>query len=263
MRPSLAVFVLLVFIASPAESTLQDQINAVASTGGEVKLPCGLFQGTTVVMPSNVALVGSGPCTVVPSISTQATPAARKYGIRIENLTIDGSIDGNQYIGVDLRNTSVSRVRNVSVRNVQYGVLLYQSSFYNSLEDLVIDATVQCFQIIDGANENTVRGGRCQHASAQKIGTGAWMRNVNSVKIFGTSFENLNVGISVDEGTEGASIFSPRLENMNCGIQISLNSSRTSIFHIYASNIVPAVPICSTPGNLADAQKYYYSGSPY
>jgi nitrous oxidase accessory protein NosD len=145
---------------------------------------------------------------------------------------------------------------------VDYGFLLYESAYYNVFEDAIIDARLQCFQIIDGANENIIRGGRCQNALGLKSGTGLWLRNVNDVKVFGTSFENLGIGIDIDSGAVGTSIFSPRFEGMNCGVRINNASRKTSIFHIYTEKI-SGLNICSTAGaGLPDSKLYLYMGWP-
>lgn len=260
----LSAFAVVVFAAPSFAGPLQDQITLLKTKGGEVKLPCGTFNEPHVTIYSNVALVGSGPCTVIPPVVSNAEKTLRKYSIRIENLTVDGDLDGagKGYIGIDFRNVSTSRVRNVQIKNVDYGFLLYESAYYNVFEDAIIDARLQCFQIIDGANENIIRGGRCQNALGLKSGTGLLLRNVDDIKVFGTSFENLDIGIDIDSGAVGSSIFSPRLERMNCGVRINNGSGKTSIFHIYPSNI-SGRPICSTGGGLPNAARYLYLGAPY
>lgn len=232
---------ILVCISSFAHASLQAQIDALPNVGGEIKLPCGDYtNGDTVAqvfLPSDVALVGSGACTVVPPI-TAKNNTVRKYRLRIENLTVKGT-STNNYIGIDFRNVSASRVRNVVIENVQYGVLLYLDAYYNVIEDAIIDIKSQCFQIVDGANENIIRGGKCQHESGQRVlsSIGMWVRNANSVKVFGTSFENLGDGIKLDTGALGTVIVGPRFENMVCGIDLMQGSDRTSILGIYAENL--------------------------
>jgi len=235
-------FAFLLFLAAgpSAFATVQSQINALPPAGGEVKLGCGTFNEPAIELRDDVALIGSGACTVVPRI-TVANNTIRHYRIRIENLLVDGAIDGSQYIGVDLRNVSLARVRNVQVTNVQTGVLLYQTAYYNVLEDLFVEASVDCFEIVDGANENIVRGGKCQSASATKVGTGLWVRSADDVKVFGTSFENLDTGIKLDTGAEGTSVFAPRLENMNKGIVLKSGSTKSGLFQLYNSGVTTVV----------------------
>jgi len=222
---------------SPSEPTsIQQAIDALPRTGlnagGEIRLTCGTFMGEAIFLRSDVALVGSGQCTIIPRV-TVTDNTVRQYRVRIENLVVDGALDGSQYIGIDLRNVTSARVRNVQILNVQTGVLLYQAALYNSLEDLTIDATTDCFEILDGANENILRGGRCQSASATRTGIGLWVRNADDVKVFGTSFENLNIGIKLDTGAEGTALYSPRLENMNTGVLLKSGSKQTGIFQLY------------------------------
>lgn len=155
---------------------------------------------------------------------------------------MNGSIDGNQYIGVDFRYVSTSRVRNVKIDHVQIGVLLYQTAYYNVVEDVIVDSTVECFEVVDGANENILRGGKCQNAGAPaRGGIGIWLRNVDDVKIFGTSFENLDIGIKVDTGADTTSIFAPRLENMNYGIRLLGGATKTTIYSPYKQNLSNAL----------------------
>lgn len=234
MRIIMAVLMLFPLLSV---ASLQSMIDALPPEGGEVKLGCGTYSGAIISIPSDVAIVGSGPCTVIPSVRGKDNSTVRRYSIRIENLVIDGSIDGNQYIGVDFRNVSTGRVDNVKILNVQVGVLLYLDSYYNVLQDLIIDASSECFEVIDSANENIIRGGRCQSSSVTRTGIGLWVRNVNNVKVFGTSFENLDIGIKVDNGSIGTSIYAPRFENMNCGIKLMNGSQDTGIFSSYKSNI--------------------------
>jgi hypothetical protein len=250
--PAIALWV----VASVAHSGIQDQINALPSIGGEIKLGCGTFNEPPIALRDDVALIGSGACTVVPRI-TVANNSSRHYRVRIENLMVDGAIDNSHYIGIDLRNVSLARVRNVQIRNVQTGVLLYKDAYYNVLEDLIVDATVDCFEVIDGANENILRGGKCQSASATRVGTGLWVRNADDVKVFGTSFENLDVGIKLDTGAAGTAVFAPRLENANVGVYIRAGSIKTGLFQLYASDVGSSVT--SDPG-LGDPADYQVIG---
>jgi len=124
----LLAFVVVVFASPCLAGPLQVQIKFVADAGGgEIKLPCGTSNETHVTIYSNVALLGSGPCTIIPPVVSNAGKTSRKYSIRIENLTVDGDLDGvgKGYIGIDFRNVSASRVRNVQIKNVDYGFLLY------------------------------------------------------------------------------------------------------------------------------------------
>jgi hypothetical protein len=227
--------ILMLLAAPSAFATIQSQINALPPAGGEVKLGCGTFNEPAIQLRDDVALIGSGACTVVPRI-TVANNTSRHYRIRIENLLVDGAIDGSQYIGIDLRNVSLARVRNVQIQNVQTGVLLYQIAYYNVLEDLIVIATVDCFEIVDGANENILRGGKCQSPDVTRVGTGLWIRDANSVKVFGTSFENLDTGIKLDTGAYATSIYAPRLENMNKCVWLKLGSDRNAIFNTLSTN---------------------------
>ena|SRR5688572_5897648 len=229
---SIIILSALTLFAGNALAGIQTQIDALPSTGGEIKLGCGIFNEPAIALRDDVALVGSGACTVVPTI-TVANNTTRRYRVRIENLMVDGSIDGTQYIGIDLRNVSLGRVRNVQIKNVQTGVLLYQTAYYNTLEDLIIDATTDCYEILDGANENILRGGRCGNGGTTRLGIGMWVRNAGDVKVFGTSFENLNVGVKLDTGAYGTALYSPRIENVNRGIEMLAGSDRTGMFHPY------------------------------
>jgi len=244
--------VVLTALSPTDPTTIQDAINALPPEGGEIKLTCGTFTLPRIDLKDDVALVGSGPCTIVPGIRVQKVHPnsdpndLRTYHVRIENLTVDGRIGGGPYvIGIDLRKVNHSRVRNVEIRFVQTGVLIYQDASYNTLEDLTVYASVDCYEVLGGPdasnqddpNENTIRGGQCSSGTAARVGVGLWVRDANDIKLFGGSFESLNIGIKLDTGAVGTAIYSPRLGDMNQGIVLKLGSDKTGIFQLYNDGV--------------------------
>lgn len=207
-------------------SELQDLVEQ----GGELRLPCGTYTGITLEIKQAVSIIGSGPCTVIPPI--RGSDETRYYRVNIQNLTVDGALDEHNLIGIDFRNISASRVTNVAITNVDYGVLLYKQSYYNTLEDLMINAKLECYEIVDVANENTLRGGRCLGGGT---GMGMYILDSNNTKVFGTSFENLDIGLSLN--ALGTSVYSIRLENMQVGIELLSNSRQTTLYSVYRSNL--------------------------
>jgi hypothetical protein len=237
-----------------ARAPIQEQIDALPAVGGEIRLGCGVYTEPVLVLRDDVAIVGAGPCTVIPSLRASGTNTTPKVRIRLENFIIDGALDGRKNVGVDFQDVRLARINNLQIRNVKYGIVLSSSSLYNSITDAVIDADVMCFAIIDRGeklsngqpdpsdhpNENVIRDGKCQNSFAPaRTGDsiGLWIRGADDVKIFGTSFENLDIGIKIDSEAVGTVIFAPRLENMNVGIWLKLGSSRTVVFQPYQSNI--------------------------
>jgi hypothetical protein len=249
-----------VFFASSIFSTvharipIQEQIDALSAEGGEIRLGCGVFSEPALVLRDDVAIVGAGPCTVIPPLRASGTNATPKVRIRLENFIVDGARDGRKSVGIDFQDVRLARINNVQIRNVKYGIVLRSSSLYNSITDAVIDADIVCFAIVDGGerlsngqldpsdhpNENVIRNGKCQNsfAPARTSGSiGLWIRGADDTKLFGTSFENLDIGIKIDREAVGSVIFAPRLENMNVGIWLKSGSSKTAVFQPYQSNI--------------------------
>jgi polygalacturonase len=138
--------------------TVQEQINAVAAAGGgEVLLPNGTHGTGQLIVPSSVHLRGSGWGTVVPPII--CSTGARVYNVQISDLVVDGSL-GAGYIGIDYRRVSTSRIINVQVKNVKTGILLHKEAYYNLLEHNFVEGSVDALEFYEGANQNTVIGGK-------------------------------------------------------------------------------------------------------
>jgi hypothetical protein len=217
----------------------QAAVDALRETGGIVAIPCGRH-----VLPAplrlwgKVTIQGHGPCTVLEGPAGQniietATPNDRQHYIAVRDLWLVGGGAGS-YIGIDFRNVSRSHVRNVQVENVRVGVLLYLTAYYNVLEDVAVTEVGEAaFEILDGANENTVRGGRVDTA-----GYGLWVRNVSNAQVYGTSFENITgSAILVDYGAWATKVIGSRIEAANTGVNIFPNTRQSVFVGIYMTNV--------------------------
>ena len=185
--------------------TLQQQIDALPSTGGQINLPCGSVSDTAVVnVKGNVSIIGSGACTSIPPIKNNT--GGRIYNVLIENLQVDVNLipDTNAYYGIDFRDVSTSHVRNVwitdsgaSHNRLLIGVLLYTTGtggcFYNSLENVSADAYgvgSAGVEIDFGANQNTIIGGILSGETGLKINSS------DGTTVIGTSLEQRTYAMS-------------------------------------------------------------------
>ena len=215
-------------IYDSVSSPLQDLVDLRE----EVKLPCGTYQGGVIEVVNNSVITGSGSCTIIPSIKTKS--GARVYNVVIRDLTIDGTLDTYQNIGIDLRDCSRCRVENVSIKNVDYGILLFGAAYYNVLEDVWVRSNLTCFEIGGIANENIVRGGKCSIVDG--TGTGLWLSSVNNNRTMNTAYEVVGTAILVGEGATNTMIMSPRCEQVSICIELDPNSKRTTILSPYTSS---------------------------
>lgn len=206
MRLTISAFLAATVLSSTAGAqaqTLQQQINALPQSGGVVDLmkngcPYRAPDSKVVQIRSNVAIVGAGPCTVIPPIANAT--GGRIHNVRIENLLIDVAlIPGTaRHYGVDFRDASTSVVRNVLITDsstsnhnrLWVGVLLYSTPtggcFYNTLDHISADAGgagSAGVEIYNGANQNVIVGGVLSGESGVKI------INSNGTSIVGTSLE--------------------------------------------------------------------------
>lgn len=204
-----------------------------------IKLPCGTYNGSVIELRSGVWIEGSGKCTKIPSVKT---PNERTHYIKISNLTIDGNIDGYNNIGIDFTNCSICRVNNVVIGHVDYGVLLYGQSYYNSLADMYIRAHKECFEIVGVANANVINRGVCQgETGSQSVAIGLVAENVNSLKILSTSFENLGKGMVLKSGSNTTLINGIRCEAMDICVELQEGSRQTTIIASHVSQTVTKI----------------------
>lgn len=231
------IIAVLCIISFNSLATIQDQIDSLPISGGKIELDCGTYLEDKIHLRDNITIIGSGACTIIPSINTYNSTSNRSYNIHIRDLIIDGSIDGAEYIGLDLRNSSAARIKNVNIRNVKVGVYLAIDSYYNIFQDVIISSKEYCYQFTGISNENTILGGKCSSSNPASLSNGVWLSNSNNVKIFGTSFEVLNDAIVLYNGAVGTSIYSIRAESVNCAIKFISGSSNTLIIGMYSSNV--------------------------
>ena len=258
-------------------SAIQSSLNAIAATGGKIPLPCGCWAlSQTLVMPSNTALEGAGHCTILygPNAGTSIIGDynARRYGIAVRDLTIDGrgpSATQDGYIAIDFRNVSLGRVRDVYIEDVQTGIEITTTSsqngaYYNVIQDSVIIASNTGIEILEGANENIVRGGKIQSSGAvPTMTTGVWLRNVNNNKIEDVAIEALcrsfsavspcSRGVRVDTGAVSTKIVGIRAENIDLGVHLATGSSDTVGLGVYCS-------VTTTPRK-SDVSSYRWIGT--
>lgn len=205
MKLGMSVFFVSMMWAAAANAlTLQQQINALPSSGGTINLPCGNVSDTTVVsVRTGVTIIGSGTCTFIPPIAN--TTGGRIYSVRIENLQIDVNLipGSSAYYGVDFRDVSLSEIRNVWIADngaahnrLLIGVLLYTTAtggcLYNTLENISVDAygvgssgvEIDGTGTSNGANQNTILGGILSGESGLKV------NNSNGTTVIGTSLES-------------------------------------------------------------------------
>lgn len=251
----------------PSETvTVQGIVNSLPAGGGEIKLGCGTFNGPKIALPDFVRLVGSGSCTRIPPvISLNNTPGAtvqHNQGIVVENLRIDGSLSDG-YVGVDFKNVLLGKIRDVTIENVDVGVAVYGvSGYWNVVEDVTVDAREECFRIMNGANEVTLRGGKCQSAvSPNRHGKGVFIQDVNNTKVFGTNFENVEAGVVLGVGALNTVITGIRLENNSCGYWVESQSQKTQVFGSYESDV--SKTFCKRSGVVIDALDFVFELNPH
>jgi hypothetical protein len=126
-------------------------------------------------MPSHTALEGEGTCTVLyaPAAGTAIVGDynARRYGLAVRELMIDGRAPGatqDGYIGIDFRNVSLGRIRDVYIEDVQTGILVLATApsngaYYNVIEDVTITASVDGIEILGSGNHDAGYLGAGQH----------------------------------------------------------------------------------------------------
>jgi len=216
-------------------AVVDSELQSLVDEGGEIKLPCGRFEGGVINIPSGTTLIGSGACTVIPSIRAAYGSYSRLYSVRVSNLRIDGEIDGHQNIGADFRNCSYCVIENVSMRNVDYGVLFYGDSWYNKAVNLNIIANETCFEIVGVANENTIRDGLCQNLN--DYGIGVRVENSNNTMIDNVAFENIGIAVDLRDGALFTAVLFPRCEKTEICIKLSSNSKKTTIISPYISSV--------------------------
>jgi hypothetical protein len=259
--------------------SIQQQLDAVASTGGEVSLGCGCWILTqTLTMPSYTILEGQGRCTVL-YIAGHGTGILgsyekRNYGLVVRDLAIDGKAPGatkSGYIAIDFRNVSAGRVRDVYIDNVETGVLITATfpgsgAYYNVIEDAMINASVDGIEILTGGNENIIRGGKIQSIGVPgqpTMKTGIWLNDVTNVKISGTSIEGLcrsdtvdspcSRGIRVGPSAVSTKIDGVRVERADIGVHLEAGSVDTVGIGPYCSDA--SLPL------KADSLSYRWIGS--
>ena len=169
--------------------TVQELIDAAAAPGGsrEVKLAPGYYPGPQILLPGGCALIGSGHSTVVPPVRPPSLND-RTYGQRLEHLSIDGDIleGSSPYIAIDWRRITNGIIRDVVTRATPNGVLLAYECYYNLLEQVFPDASVDSFEIYAGANSNTIIGGK---GTGPATGIAIQIINSNGTTVIGTSCE--------------------------------------------------------------------------
>ncbi len=253
-----------------AGSVIQTQLNALVSTGGKIDLPCGCWTlSTTLTMPTHTTIQGRGTCTVLYAppggTAINGDYNTRKYGLAVRDLLIDGRPSGatqDGYIGVDFRNVSSGKIRDVYIQNFQTGVLVWATplppgslpgtpengAYYNVIEDVHISASVSGIELLSGANDTIVRGGKVSSLGPPgpaTMHTGIWIRDNSNVKIDGVAIEPLcrtsnpgipcSRGIRVDAGTYSANIHSVRFEEVDIGVQIDSGSQYTRVLAGYCT----------------------------
>jgi len=224
---------------SPRNYVREDsELQVLVDNNDYIKLPCGDYSGSVIELHSNLWIEGSGKCTRIPSVRT---PEGRSYYIKISNLTIDGNLDGYNNIGIDFSKCSICRVDNVIIGRVDYGVLLYGNAYYTVFSDVSVRARKECYEIVAVANANVIRDGNCQGAldrvDGYRPGIGVVIESTNSIKIRGTSFENLTRGILLKAGTNSTFLSGIRCEDMFVCVDIEKGAKNTTLIapHISAT----------------------------
>lgn len=134
--------------------TIQEQINALGSAGGKVSLPPGDFTSEgPIVLPSSVVLEGSGIATIVGAIRWANN--GRQYFNTVRDLQVKATPENN-YIGIDFRNVSASSINNVFITGFKTGLLLAYACYYNLIENVLTDCSVDGIELYSGANQNTI-----------------------------------------------------------------------------------------------------------
>lgn len=223
------VFLSMLWSIPASAGFLQDALDALPSSGGVVELPCGTFDenGALVLMNDNVTIRGSGPCTVIPQVTGVRNSWDRQYSLRVESLIVDGNLS-NGYIGIDFRNVTGARIRDVSVRNVVTAIFFSGDALYNLVEDSFLGASSTCLEILNGANENTVRGGKCQAAQI-----GALIYGANNVSIERMAFEVVSTAVHLGRDARATKLFGLRIEDADIGIDQRRGADQTVMIGIY------------------------------
>lgn len=176
-----------------------------------------------------MTIVGQGPGTIIQGpgagqsvIAGVRNSVDRQFSLGLRDLVIDGR---GGYLGVDFRNVSNARIRDVTIRNVQTGIFLSGECYYNVIEDTGVDATTSGIEISGGANENTIRGGRVTSTRGPAI----WVKDANNNQISGPALELVSVGIRVGPGALATKIMGGRIEAAEVGVWLEDGSEQTVI----------------------------------
>lgn len=186
--------------------TIQEQIDAISATGGgQVIVPAGDYRSQgRITIPSGVQLLGAGAsCTTIKSVATKqniVTSDGRRYWLGIEGFCVwgDGGDGTDGYIGVDLRNTSTSFARNLYIPGFKTGLLLAEASYYNSIDSVFTDCSVDGIEIYNGANQNTILN--CKPSAPVAIN----IIESNGTTIIGGSGEGATPGNFIKQSGSGS-----------------------------------------------------------
>lgn len=182
-------------------AVIQAALDAIASTGGIVKLPAGTIKfGTTLVLYDGVTLMGEGPSATTLSYTgaaqgiKQSTPGTRIYGVGVRGLLLNDA--GSGTIGLDLDSVSTGIFEDVIVNGFTTAVSLTGSNgycVYNRFENVTAQNATTGF-IVGGTGSNSNSFIACR---ANVCTTGWAITDSNQNQLTHCQLEGGTTGVSI------------------------------------------------------------------
>jgi len=211
------------------------QINAALADQSIVHLrPATYTISSSIKMNDDNMLIGSGWDTIIQanlasdSLIESIDPSNRKYNFVIQDLKIDNTSSANgSSIAINLTKVTLAKLRNLYISNVETGVKISGTAYYNELISCSVVTAVNGIYIESGANENHIWGGKVDSTT-----TGIYIDNVSNIHLEAVSIENFTTGISVapSNATTFTKIIGCRIEDDGDATGITIGSSAQSTF---------------------------------
>lgn len=238
-------------------AAIQAALDVLAPRGGILCFPSGTYHVTdTLRCGSSVICQGAGEnSTIIKSSLTKAVfqskaPSFRHHHIHLRDLQIDNTTRANVgSIGIDFSNVSSGVIQNVVIANVETGILLNDSAYYNKLSSVVISTAITGIKMMNGANENHIFSGRIENVTM-----GIKLDNISNPQVYGISLEGFTTGIEIGPtAVASPKIFGCRFENLarsGTGISIASTTLAAIIIGPYFQNVTTNISDSATDSNI-------------
>lgn len=239
---------------------------ASAVTSGVVYFPPGTYLvSQTLRRPSGVSMLGAGvPGTIIrgdnltsqPIVGTTVTSWITSPTVRagfIKNLLIDNQDRANSgAIGLELAGTFDCVVEGVTVQNVETGVSLTHSAYWNELRSVRAAVVDVGFEVTNGSNENALYSchvADCEIAFEVSEGPDLGVSNNSFIKCAAEQFNagseyGYSLVCSTANAVDNTIIIAPRIERTSSGgtgINISGTCRSTTIENPQFINIATEI----------------------